>query len=98
MTTPTISRDRIAPVYALPLRHSGLNPVEYHAIRASLPKATDAQLIDSLGLIARELARRGMAGIVADTAHEIALEAQSAVALTETAAALDATNKLGGVA
>lgn len=87
-----------ATIHPLPSAGRGLNPTEYRKIREELPKATDAQLIDSLDIIARELKRRGMAGIVADTAHEIALEAQSEHALAVTAGALDARHNLGGIA
>jgi hypothetical protein len=90
--------DATATIHRLPRATRGLNPTEYHAIRDALPKATDAQLIDSLGLIARELRDRGLVSVVADTAHEVVLEAQPAHALAATAAALDTRHNLGGLA
>ncbi|PPD06279.1 MAG: hypothetical protein CTY28_14430 [Hyphomicrobium sp.] len=87
-----------ATIHPLPTAGRGLNPIEYRKIRDELPKATDAQLIDSLGLIARELRDRGLVSVVADTAHEVVLESQPAHALAATAAALDTRHNLGGLA
>jgi len=87
-----------ATIHTLPTAGRGLSPMEHMAIRTALPKATDAQLIDSLDIIARELDRRGLGCILADTMREIEFEKQSEPVLAATAASLDAAHQLGGVA
>lgn len=70
----------------------------FQAVAAHLATASDTDLRTTVEQVARELHRRGMLPILADVAHEVALESQPAHALAATAAALDTHHNLGGLA